>query len=229
MPKLPQNRPCKQYPLSLNTGRIRDQWHTMSRTALAPQLNQHISEAFIQIHPDDAQSRQLTNGQLANIESRWGKMTGRLIVTRDVKPGDIFTPMHWTSQLSKCGRINTVVNPAVDEFAKQPESKQHTRYELADRQSLNTPVQQMLNWLGFENEGAAQQKQLEVLSYEDAGSQIYRLALINKQGQLQAVVFVSPNTQLPTPTWLGQQFEKEKLDERARTAQRLRLRGRRPW
>ena len=255
VPKLPQNRPCKQYPLSLNTGRIRDQWHTMSRTALAPQLNQHISEAFIQIHPDDAQSRQLTNGQLANIESRWGKMTGRLIVTRDVKPGDIFTPMHWTSQLSKCGRINTVVNPAVDEFAKQPESKhtpvqltaflscwhgfilsrhklkwpatdylvevkskQHTRYELADRQSLNTPAQQMLNWLGFENEEAAQQKQLEVLSYEDAGRQIYRLALINKQGQLQTVVFVSPNTQLPTPTWLGQQFEKEKLDERARTA-----------
>ena len=255
IPKLPKNRPNADYPLSLNTGRIRDQWHTMSRTALAPQLNQHISEPFVQMHPNDARDRQLVDKQLVNTESRWGKMTGRLIITDDVKPGNIFVPMHWTAQLSKRGRVNSVVNPVVDEFSKQPESKhtpaqvssylaswhgyilsrhkinwpatdylveikgkQHSRYELAHGKTIESPIQQMLNWLGIEDEKAAKEQQLDILSYQDAGSQLYRLAITNQQGQLQAVAFMTPNPTLPSPTWLALQFEKEQLDDRARTA-----------
>ncbi len=254
-PKLPKNLPTQDYPLALNSGRIRDQWHTMSRTALAPQLNQHISEPFVQMHMDDANDRKLFDNQLVKVRSRWGEMMGRLNITQVVKLGDIFAPMHWTDQLSKTGRINSVVNPVVDEYAKQPESKhtpvqvsafkaqwygfilsrddiawpqcdyvvqvngkQHTRYELAHSQAIKNPIQQMLNWLEIKNEAAAKAQKLEILSYQDAGSQVYRLALLNQQGQLQALALISPDTQLPEPTWLAKQFEKDSLNTRARHA-----------
>ena len=252
-PKLPKHLPNKEYPLALNSGRIRDQWHTMSRTALAPQLNQHISEPFVQMHPIDARARNLTDQQLVQVRSRWGLLLGRLNITEDVKSGDIFAPMHWTSQLSKAGRINSAVNPVVDEYSKQPESKhtpvqvssyqakwhgfvfsrhafswpncdyvvevkgsQHTRYELAHTQSITDPITQMLNWLDIPNEAAAKAQRLEILSFQDAGTGVYRLALLNQQGQLQAAAFISPNAQLPERTWLGMQFAKDSLEKRAR-------------
>ncbi len=255
VPKLPKHLPSQHYPLALNSGRIRDQWHTMSRTALAPQLNQHISEPFVQMHPDDARSRQLEDGQLVTIRSRWGEMTGRLNIGQEVKTGDIFAPMHWTSQLSKRGRINSAVNPVVDEFSHQPESKhtpvqvsgfkarchgfilsreaipwpqcdylvevkgqQQRRYQFAHGQRFKEPILQMLNWLGLKNPAAAKAQQLEILSYQDAGSELYRLALLNQQGQLQAVAIMAPSHQLPEPTWLAQQFVKDSLEGRARHA-----------
>jgi len=254
-PKLPKNSTNKEYPLALNSGRIRDQWHTMSRTALAPQLNQHISEPFVQMHPNDALKNKLIDQQLIKVSSNWGEMTGRLNITVDVKAGDIFAPMHWTNQLSKTGRINSVVNPVVDEFSKQPESKftpvnvtsypakwygfilsreeiswpdvdyvvsakgkQQTRYELAHKQEMTQPIIQMLNWLGIQNEAAAKAQQLEILSYQDPGSDLYRLALVDKKGQLQGVAFMAPNTDLPERTWLAMQFEQPALSTRARHA-----------
>ncbi|EAT11716.1 molybdopterin-dependent oxidoreductase [Bermanella marisrubri] len=124
-PNLPKEKTSKQYPLKLNTGRIRDQWHTMTRTALAAQLNQHINEPFLQMHPTDAQQQNVHTGQIVQVTSQWGQMLAKLEVTDNVKQGDVFAPMHWTEQLSSRGRINTVVNPHVDPFSKQPESK-HT-------------------------------------------------------------------------------------------------------
>ena len=128
-PKLPANIPSETFPLRLNTGRIRDQWHTMTRTALAPQLNQHIAEPFVEMNEQDARVRQLINGQLVTVQSEWGTMTGRLVVNQLSKPGHVFAPMHWTDVLSKTGRINATVNPVVDPFSKQPESK-HTPIQV---------------------------------------------------------------------------------------------------
>ena len=48
------DRTNEQYPLTLNTGRIRDQWHTMTRTGMSPRLGQHLPEPFVEVHPDDA-------------------------------------------------------------------------------------------------------------------------------------------------------------------------------
>lgn len=254
-PQRPKNLPTDEFPLSLNTGRIRDQWHTMSRTGLAPQLNQHISEPFVQIHSDDAKQRQLSNHQLVTVSSRWGSMMGRLNITQDVKPGDIFAPMHWTNQLSKRGRINSTVNPVTDPFSKQPESKstpvkvsgyeaswygfvlsrqeidwpnvdyvvsakgkQQYRYELAHSEALTQPIENMLNWLGINNEAAAKAQQLEILSYQDPGCDLYRLALVDKGGQLQGVAFIAPTTDLPERTWLAMQFSQPALTVRARHA-----------
>lgn len=124
-PKLPKAQLSKQYPLILNTGRIRDQWHTMSRTALAPQLNMHKAEPFVELHPDDAQHFNIKDGALVVATTAYGEMISRAEITDSQKPGHIFIPMHWTEQLSSKGRVGALVNPVVDPFSGQPESK-HT-------------------------------------------------------------------------------------------------------
>jgi assimilatory nitrate reductase catalytic subunit len=124
-PIAPQNKPCAKYPLTLNTGRIRDQWHTMTRTALAPRLNQHISEPYVELHPKDALHLGIKEHDLISLESAWGTMTGRSKITKTVMAGSVFAPMHWTASNTRTGLINKVVNPVVDPFSNQPESK-HT-------------------------------------------------------------------------------------------------------
>ncbi len=124
-PRRPVNLPNQDYPLILNTGRIRDQWHTMTRTALAANLNQHKPEPFVEIHPLDAQQYQLMHNTLALIESTWGKMMARVQLTDTQQQGTLFVPMHWTEQYASHGRIGALVNPVVDPISNQPESK-HT-------------------------------------------------------------------------------------------------------
>lgn len=123
-PRLAVNQPNNTYPLTLNTGRIRDQWHTMTRTALAAKLNQHFPEPFVEIHPRDAEDFQLAANGLARIESAWGSMLARVKITASQLPGNVFVPMHWTEQYAKQGRMGALVNPAVDPISKQPEAKQ---------------------------------------------------------------------------------------------------------
>jgi assimilatory nitrate reductase catalytic subunit len=125
----PKNLPTEAWPLILNTGRIRDQWHTMTRTALAPRLNQHKPEPFVEITTADALSYQLEHGELAQIESAWGKMLARVVVTDTLPQGDLFVPMHWTAQFSSQGRTGALVNPVIDPISKQPESK-HTPVKI---------------------------------------------------------------------------------------------------
>lgn len=124
-PRKPVHSPNKDYPLILNTGRIRDQWHSMTRTGLSPRLNLHKPEPFVEMHPDDLSAHKLKHGELAVIKSDWGTMLARIEESNMVKPGMIFAPMHWTNQLSSKGRVGAVVNPETDPFSAQPESK-HT-------------------------------------------------------------------------------------------------------
>ena len=119
-----QNPPCPTYPYTLNTGRIRDQWHTMTRTGLATNLNQHQTEPLLEIHPADAEKLNLKSGELANIASRWGEMLARVTLTPGQQIGSVFVAMHWTAELSSHGRVGALVNPAVDPYSGQPESKQ---------------------------------------------------------------------------------------------------------
>ncbi|MBL6987459.1 MAG: molybdopterin-dependent oxidoreductase [Methylobacter sp.] len=129
IPCRPVNPPDQDYPLILNTGRLRDQWHTMTRTAIAAKLNQHKSEPFVEVYPEDAQRYGLVANSLAMIESHWGSMIARVQVTDSQLPGSIFVPMHWTEQYASRGRMGALVNPVVDPISKQPESK-HTPVRL---------------------------------------------------------------------------------------------------
>ncbi len=126
--RAPSNAPGVEQPLRLNTGRLRDQWHTMTRTGKSVRLAGHRPEPTLEMNPRDASKRGLQNGDIAEVASSWGRAVLRVQVSDAVRPGDVFAPMHWTAQVSRAGRINGAVNPAVDPVSGQPELK-HTPVE----------------------------------------------------------------------------------------------------
>lgn len=123
--RLPENSPDERYPLVLNTGRIRDQWHTMTRTGRSPRLSTHITEPFAEIHPLDATRLGVQDNGLARLETPWGQMLARVRITRDQRQGSIFVPMHWNDHFAASGRVDALVNPVVDPVSGEPEFK-HT-------------------------------------------------------------------------------------------------------
>jgi assimilatory nitrate reductase catalytic subunit len=124
-PRAPGNAPNAEYPLVLNTGRIRDQWHTMTRTGLTDKLLAHIGEPFCAMHPDDALNLGVAERDVVVLESRWGRAMARIQITTEQGLGSVFMPIHWTGVLSSASRVGAVVNPVVDPVSGQPESK-HT-------------------------------------------------------------------------------------------------------
>ena len=129
VPRPPVHAPNIERPLRLNTGRVRDQWHTMTRTGKSVRLAGHRPEPTVELHPRDAAARGIANGAIVRIESRWGHAVLRAHLSESVRPGEAFAPMHWTAQVSRAGRINAAVNPAVDPISGQPELK-HTPVEI---------------------------------------------------------------------------------------------------
>jgi assimilatory nitrate reductase catalytic subunit len=128
-PREPVHAPTDGRPLRLNTGRVRDQWHTMTRTGKSARLAGHRPEPAIELHQIDATARHLVDGDIAEVTSAWGRAALRVHVTDALRPGDAFAAMHWTAQGSRAGRINAAVNPAVDPISGQPELK-HTPVEI---------------------------------------------------------------------------------------------------
>ncbi|MFN3250345.1 molybdopterin-dependent oxidoreductase [Roseibium album] len=113
----------RQYPFVLNTGRIRDQWHTMTRTGKSPRLSAHIAEPYAELHPVDAKKLGLSAADLIEVKSPFGTVMLRAQVTERAQPGSIFVPMHWTDQVSSQGRVDAVVAPETDPVSGQPGSK----------------------------------------------------------------------------------------------------------
>jgi assimilatory nitrate reductase catalytic subunit len=124
-PRAPANATDDDYPLVLNTGRVRDQWHTMTRTGKSARLAGHIGEAFIDMHPQDALACGVREGELARVASRWGSMVARVQHGGGMSRGNVFVPIHWNDQVASDARIGAVVNPAVDPVSGEPEFK-HT-------------------------------------------------------------------------------------------------------
>src|SRR3989338_5436527 len=129
-PQLPAVAVDAGFPILLNTGRIRDQWHTMTRTGKVPRLNAHLFEPFVQLQPSDAQKYQLQDGALARLTSRHGNMLARVQVSEDQRPGSVFVPMHWNDAFAKSARVDALVAPITDPISGQPESK-HTPVRIA--------------------------------------------------------------------------------------------------
>jgi assimilatory nitrate reductase catalytic subunit len=125
----PLHAPSNDWPIRLNTGRVRDQWHTMTRTAKSPRLAGHRPEPTIELNAIDAAQRGLQDGDIAAVTSAWGRAALRVHLSTALRQGEAFVPMHWTAQLSRAGRINAAVNPAVDPISGQPELK-HTPVEV---------------------------------------------------------------------------------------------------
>ncbi|GAB3945185.1 hypothetical protein GCM10028805_13860 [Spirosoma harenae] len=114
----------ENFPLVLTTGRIRDQWHTMTKTGRVAKLNQHIPQPFLQIHPDDAKERGIQDGQLVEVRGRRGEVRVKAQLTDDVRPGLCFLPMHWGKMLnSNLNRANNLTNSLFDPRSKEPDFK----------------------------------------------------------------------------------------------------------
>ncbi|HEY6919763.1 MAG TPA: molybdopterin-dependent oxidoreductase, partial [Tabrizicola sp.] len=110
-------------PHTLNTGRIRDQWHTMTRTGKSPRLSAHLAEPFLELHPSDADRLGLQTAHLAEVTNPLGKAILRVLVTDRVPPGHPFAPIHWTGQTAPSGRIDVLVAANPDPVSGQPDSK----------------------------------------------------------------------------------------------------------
>ena len=113
----------EEFPLLLNTGRIRDQWHTMTRTGRSPRLGAHLPEPFVSVSADDARRFNLADEDLAEVVSPFGRAVLRVRLDDTVAAGQIFAPMHWSAETSSHGRAGALVNPATDPFSGQPELK----------------------------------------------------------------------------------------------------------
>jgi assimilatory nitrate reductase catalytic subunit len=121
--KLPVQDDAAGASLILNTGRIRDQWHTMTRTGRVPHLMAHIPAPSVAVHPRDAALRGLTDKGLARIESDHGSVVMRVSLDEGVRPGDVFAPMHWSDQFTSSGPIDRLVHAVTDPVSGQPDLK----------------------------------------------------------------------------------------------------------
>ena len=109
--------------LLLNTGRVRDQWHTMTRTGLAPSLMSHTPEPMLTIHPADAAAAGIEQGALTRLSTAEGEVLLRADLRHTQRHGEIFAPMHWTDQFASTGPIGRVVSAKLDPVSGQPELK----------------------------------------------------------------------------------------------------------
>ncbi len=233
VPQLPAVAVDAEFPLVLNTGRIRDQWHTMTRTGKVPRLNAHLFEPFVQVQARDAQNYQLQDGGLARLTSRHGSMLARVQVSEDQRPGSVFVPMHWNDAFAKLARVDALVAPITDPISGQPESK-HTPVRIApyrpawqgfvlSRTRLELPDTSYCacsrgagywrheiagetlpyEWRGWVE--AASGKAGEWIEYRDAAMGRYRAACL-QDGRLEAVFFLAPDQRLPEREWLSSLF-----------------------
>ena len=109
--------------LRLNTGRLRDQWHTMTRTGLVSRLGQHRPDFCLTLHPADAAERGLIEGQPVTITNVIGQFVAVLALDSTQRRGDAFAPMHWNDTFAAAGGVARVIPPIVDPQSGQPESK----------------------------------------------------------------------------------------------------------
>jgi assimilatory nitrate reductase catalytic subunit len=110
-------------PLRLNTGRIRDQWHTMTRTGLSPRLGAHLAEPFVEIHPDDANRFGVVDDSFARVTTDFGQCILKVVVSERQQRGMLFAPIHWSEANTSGARIGALVAPITDPYSGQPESK----------------------------------------------------------------------------------------------------------
>jgi assimilatory nitrate reductase catalytic subunit len=111
------------FPLRLNTGRIRDQWHTMTRTGMSTRLAAHLPEPFVEVHPQDADSAGLTEGGWARVATAHGGCVVKVVVSENQRPGSLFVPIHWSAETTSDSCVGDLVSPHTDAHSGQPESK----------------------------------------------------------------------------------------------------------
>jgi assimilatory nitrate reductase catalytic subunit len=126
-----------RHPLHLLTGRLRDQWHGMSRTGTIAQLYNHVDEPVLSMNADDMTRRKLKTGDIVKLSNKRGSLNIRIQESDEVKPAETFMPMHWGSQFMTGLGVNALMPASFDQFSKQPELK-HTAIRI---EKLDLPWQ----------------------------------------------------------------------------------------
>jgi assimilatory nitrate reductase catalytic subunit len=226
-PRPPANLPDVKFPFILNTGRVRDQWHTMTRTGKSARLLRHIGESYAEIHPDDAKATDINDGSLVQIKSRLGQWIGRAKIDQSQQIGNVFVPIHWNAQNSSCAKIDALIIPSTDPISGQPEFK-HTPVRITpyrpawqgfilSKHPLALPDKHIDYWVKilsdncwrYELAGETRPdkwadwihqhfgENLEWLEYQDRATGRYRCANI-AEGRLNICVFIGQDEHLPT-------------------------------
>lgn len=216
------------FPLRLNTGRYRDQWHTMTRTGLSPTLAQHRREPLLEVHPADAEAARIVDGALARVVTASGKSVFRVRVTDAQALGQVFVPMHWSDEMASGGRGNLLPDQSVDPISGQPGFKNNAcqiepvasdwRAFLLSGEAI-TP--EYLVWWSrsavaggwlyeLAGDGAVDADVLlpagERIEAVDMARGMRRLAVIDRGGSLIAALFVTRTGQLPPRDWIAGQL-----------------------
>ncbi|MBA1148352.1 molybdopterin-dependent oxidoreductase [Ectothiorhodospiraceae bacterium WFHF3C12] len=247
-PRRPAHERDEHYPLALNTGRVRDHWHTMTRTGLSPTLSAHIDEPIVAVHPRDCRRHGLTDGAMARLSTRWGTLVVRVEASTDQMPGSVFMPIHWSDQYASSARVGSLVNPAVCAVSGEPELK-HTPANLEPAP---------MAWYGFLfTRGGVEAKPLDYwvrvtgqafTRFELAGRErpadwsSWTRSLLGARDpdadwleyqdsragryraawlvneRMHACFFAAPTTELPARRWLSALFGREALNEAERTS-----------
>ncbi|MEM6712277.1 MAG: molybdopterin-dependent oxidoreductase [Pseudomonadota bacterium] len=109
--------------LMLNTGRVRDHWHTMTRTGRSVRLSAHMGEPYVELHPEDAADHKIDHADLVELTNKRGRAIVRALVTDKQRRGSVFVPMHWNDQTAGQARVDALVAPITDPFSGQPALK----------------------------------------------------------------------------------------------------------
>jgi assimilatory nitrate reductase catalytic subunit len=244
-PRAPARSSTSDFPLVLNTGRVRDQWHTMTRTGKSPRLSGHHPEPFVELHPLDAARFGLAFGDLAEVATADARIVVRLEITDAMTPGQAFVPMHWGSVLASNARVGALIAPAVDPISGQPELKcapvRVRRYEptwygfALSREPLALPetpyraVSRGAAYWRYELAGEELPKSWPAwadnvlgpracrIEFSDAAGGRYRGANVDGNA-LQSCLFVAAAKSLPSRSWLGTLFSSTSLGDAERMA-----------
>lgn len=216
------------FPFRLNTGRYRDQWHTMTRTGLSSRLMRHRREPLVEVHPDDAASIGLAEGAIARVSTATGASLYRVAVSDGQRPGELFVPMHWTDRLSSGGRTGRLALPVTDPVSGQPAFKNGAaaigRFDADWRGFLVsaempdiaadcywTRVRGNHGWLvelagkGEFDAGALLPEGRRIEARDEARGTI-RIAVRDEGGTLKAALFLTRSGVLPSREWIWDQI-----------------------
>ena len=216
------------YPFTLNTGRYRDQWHTMTRTGLSPRLSQHRREPCLEIHPLDAAALNMADRGLASVRTPYGQSLFRVSVSDGQRPGEVFVPMHWTDRTSSQGRCNVLPGSQNDPVSGQPGFKNSVAavepfvsdwrgFLVTDREPALpdsiywTAVRQEAGWLvELEGIGTIDVDALlpdgERIEAHDLARGTRRIVMRNPAGGLAAALYFTRSGRLPSRDWIIDQL-----------------------
>ena len=221
----PLAAPLPLYPLTLNSGRYRDQWHTMTRTGLSPRLAKHRQEPFAEIHPADAAASGIEEGTLLRLVTAQGESIYPARISDAQRRNELFVPIHWTDRQSTGGRTGLLPRPLTDPHSGQPgfkvtpvrieslapdwrgflvtrEAPEDTGTPYATR--IRVPGGWLIELAGHGDPAIPLPRGERIETVDGARGQA-RIAVL-RDGRIEAALYITRDGTLPQREWLVEQL-----------------------